>query len=69
MRKKGHTFDVAFSSHINTLPGTHTSTQHTQDAYEAKESQRKEKKFNDPAFKLKNEVYFGSYMMDAEKGR
>ena len=30
-RKKGHTFDVAFASHINTLPGTHTSTQNTMD--------------------------------------
>ena len=69
MRKKGHTFNEAFASHINTLPGQHTSTKETQDALEAREQQRRERKYNDPSFKLKNEVYYGSYMLNADKGR
>jgi hypothetical protein len=40
MRKKGHTFDVAFASHINTLPGTHTSTKFTQDEQDEAERKR-----------------------------
>jgi len=35
MRKKSHTFDVAFASHINTLPGTHTSSKFTQNEQDA----------------------------------
>lgn len=68
-RKKGHTLNVAFSSHINSLPGQHTSTANTQDEIFAKEQLRNERKFNDPAFKLKNQAFYGSYMMDADKGR
>lgn len=53
-RKKGHTFDTVFASHINTLPGTHNSTKLTQDDIERKEQERRDKKENDPAFKLRN---------------
>lgn len=34
-RKKGHTFDNVFASHIDTLPGTHTSSKFTQKEIEA----------------------------------
>ena len=61
--------DVAFASHINTLPGTHVSTANTQEETEAKERQRFERRTNDQAFQLKNKAFYGSYMMDAEKGR
>ena len=37
MRKKGHTFNEAFASHINTLPGQHTASKETQDVLEARE--------------------------------
>ena len=46
-RKKAHTNDKVFSSHINTLPGTHTSSGMTQDATEAKEQERFNRKTND----------------------
>ncbi len=54
MRKKGHTFNEVFASHINTLPGQHNSTKQTQDEIEAAERQRFNRKQNDPSFKLKN---------------
>ena len=69
MRKKGHTFNEVFASHINTLPGQHNSTKHTQDEAVAAEQERFNRKVNDPSFKLKNQVYYGSYMMDSDKGR
>lgn len=69
MRKKGHTFNEAFSSHITTLPGTHTSTKNTMVEQEARENERNQRKYNDQSFKLKNEVYYGSYMLNADKGR
>ena len=61
--------DKAFASHINTLPGTHTSSGLTQDKITAEEQERFNRKTNDPKFKLRNEAFYGSYMMDAEKGR
>ena len=71
MRKKGHTFDVAFSSHINTLPGSHTSRQqmNQDDQFESERVKFSERKYNDPAFKVKNNALHGSHMMDKEKGR
>lgn len=68
-RKKGHTLDVAFASHINSLPGQVTSSKNTQDDIRATEQMRDERKCNDPAFKLKNQALYGSFMLDAEKGR
>lgn len=69
VRKKGQTFDKIYSSHINTLPGTHTSSGLTQDETEAKERERFNRKANDPSFKLRNEAFYGSHMMDMDKGR
>ena len=36
-RKKGHTHNEVFASHIDTLPGAHTSTKHTQNDIAAKD--------------------------------
>ena len=68
-RKKGHTHNEVYSSHINTLPGAHNSTKHTQDEQEFQEQRRQDKKYSDPAFRMRNEVFYGSYMMDKDKGR
>ena len=68
-RKKGHGNNAVFSSHINTLPGKHTAAGNTQDEQEFKEQRRQDQKYNDPAFRIKNEVFYGSYMMDKDKGR
>ena len=56
MRKKGHTHDMAFASHINTLPGTHTSGgQHNQDDVEERNRQKfSDRMQNNVAFKAKN---------------
>ena len=70
MRKKGHTHDMALASHINTLPGKHTSGgQHNQDDVEERSRQKfSDRMQNDVAFKAKNALQ-RSYMLDAEKGR
>jgi len=39
------------------------------DSQLAQEQARNKHKYNDPVFKMKNETFHGSYMMDTEKGR
>jgi len=67
-RKKGTTFDRAFSSHISTLPGTHQSTHNTMEDQQAAEKARQEKRYNDPNFKLRQSLY-SSYMQDTNDSR
>jgi|EP00354_Favella_ehrenbergii_P004283 hypothetical protein len=39
------------------------------DEQELQEQARRERKFSEPAFRMKNQAFHSSYMMDAEKGR
>lgn len=53
-----------YSSHINNLPGTHTSSQLTQDQVLQQQQERLDRKMQDPKFALKQNLLYGSYMQE-----